>query len=62
MNIDDVQGIIRHILTSAGGALVTSGVLTNGQVQDGIGAIMILGGIGWSLWQKAAARKALAGK
>lgn len=60
MNSDDIQAIIRHVLTSVGGALVTSGLITSGQEQDAIGALMVLGGIGWSLWQKRSQRKALA--
>lgn len=60
MDSSDVQGIIRHALTTAGGALVTSGVITSGQLQDAIGALMVLGGIAWSLYQKSQQRKALA--
>ena len=60
MNSDDIQALVRHFLTTAGGMLVTSGLITSGQLQDGIGAVMILGGIVWSLWQKSAQRKALA--
>lgn len=60
MNSDDIQGVIRHILTTAGGALVTTGVLSSGQLQDAIGALMVIGGIGWSLYQKSKQRKALA--
>jgi hypothetical protein len=60
MNADDVQGIIRHLLTTAGGALVTSGAITNGQLQDAIGAVMVLGGLAWSLYQKRQQRAALA--
>lgn len=60
MSSDDIQGIIRHVLTTAGGALVTQGLLTSGQLSDLIGAVMVIGGIGWSLYQKAGQRKALA--
>lgn len=52
------QSLIRHFLTAAGGGLVTSGVLTSGQEQTVIGALLALGGIGWSVYQKWAASKA----
>lgn len=53
---DEILGIIRHVLTSAGGALVTTGWATNGQVQDAVGALMVLGGIAWSIYQKRTAK------
>lgn len=52
MTSDAIQGIIRHFLTTAGGALVASGVINSGQLQDAVGALMVLGGIGWSIYQK----------
>lgn len=60
MNPDDIQGVIRHVLTTAGGALVTDGILTNGQLSDLVGALMVIGGIGWSIYQKRQAAKKLA--
>lgn len=44
------QTLIRQALTSIGGALVTDGILSASQVQDGIGAIFVLGSIVWSLY------------
>ena len=60
MNFDDIQGIIRHFLTTAGGGLVTSGVLTGTQEQDAVGSVMVLLGIAWSIYQKKQAAAKLA--
>jgi hypothetical protein len=52
MDQTEILGIVRHVLTTAGGALVANGYATSGQAQDAIGAIMVLIGLGWSLYQK----------
>ena len=48
-------GILRHILTTGGGCFVGNGMLTEGEMQTGVGAIMALFGLGWSLWTKRGA-------
>ena len=60
MGWDDIQGIVRHVLTTAGGALVSDGLINSSQLQDGVGAVVVLLGIGWSLWNKYQHRTALA--
>lgn len=61
MTEEDILGIVRHVLTTAGGALTAEGVLSSAQVHDGIGAVMVLAGIVWSLVSRAARqRRALA--
>ncbi|HXZ02283.1 MAG TPA: hypothetical protein VEI03_19975 [Stellaceae bacterium] len=60
MSRDDVLAILRHVLTTAGGALVTNGVLSASQLQDGVGAVVVLAGIAWSLFNKMQHRRALA--
>lgn len=60
MGQEEILGIVRHVLTVGAGALVTDGILTGGDAKDGVGAIMVLIGIGWSIWQKRQQRKALA--
>jgi hypothetical protein len=60
MTRENVLAIIRHLLTSAGGALVANGMLTATQLQDGVGAVIVLIGIGWSLFNKLQHRRALA--
>ena len=60
MTQEDVFAILRHLLTTVGGALAADGMLSSGQVQDGVGAIMVLVGLGWSLLNKWQQRRALA--
>ena len=42
MGWDDIQGIVRHVLTTAGGALVSDGLINSSQLQDGVGAVVVL--------------------
>lgn len=44
------QTLVRQVLTSIGGAFITDGVLTSGQVNDTIGAIFVIGSTVWSLY------------
>jgi hypothetical protein len=59
MDQDTVLGILRHVLTSAGGYLVADGLLTQSQLSDGAGALCVLVGIIWSIWNKYRHRQAL---
>ena len=60
MNWQTGLGLIaRHVLTTIGGGLVASGAIDSGQLETGIGAIMVLSGIAWSVWQKKNASKGL---
>lgn len=47
-----VLGIIRHALTVAGGALVTSGYLGSSDVEQIVGALVTIIGVGWSVLNK----------
>ena len=49
---DTISGIARHLLTTGGGALVTKGVVTATTLDQGIGALMTLVGIIWSVVSK----------
>ena len=49
---DMVFGIFRHLITAGGGVLVAKGQLTDAQAVDVVGAVMVLIGIGWSMWEK----------
>ena len=40
-----LQGLIRHLLTTAGGALVARGSLSSSDVEIAVGAIMTLAGV-----------------
>lgn len=54
MNGDQLQGIIRHILTTAGGGLVAAGTITEAQLIAIAGGVSALIGVAWSFWQKRA--------
>ena len=45
-------GVIRHVLTAAGGALVANGALTGDEVNTAVGAISALVGVIWSVLSK----------
>lgn len=45
--------IARHGLTTLGGTLATHGYLGSGNVEQFVGAGMIILGVGWSWWQKS---------
>jgi hypothetical protein len=51
---DQYLGLIRHLLTVAGGALVAKGVVSDQVLNDVIGAVMTLIGFGWSMLIHAA--------
>lgn len=52
MNKDMILGLIRHILTTAGGALVAKGVVDADEAGQIAGALATLVGVAWSIWQK----------
>lgn len=49
-----IAGLIRHLLTTFGGALVASGALSADDLSQAVGAILTLFGIAWSLISKRA--------
>lgn len=58
MNFEATMGLIRHVLTFGGGALVSGGMITEANMTSGVGAIATLIGIIWSgidKWRKKAA-------
>ena len=56
MNKDQILGILRHVLTAIGGALMVSGKADESMVAAGTGAIMTLAGLAWSVWEKSQAK------
>lgn len=53
-----ITGIVRHILTALGGGLVGDGFLDQDQLNGGIGAVVLLVSLGWSIYSnKKAADK-----
>jgi hypothetical protein len=52
MNKETILGIVRHILTTAGGVLVTKGVTDDSNAQAIVGGIIAAIGVIWSIVQK----------
>lgn len=52
MNTDIITGLIRHVLTTSGGALVAKGLITAPTLDTGVGAILTIVGIVWSIVNK----------
>jgi hypothetical protein len=51
-NLEVWQGIVRHVLTAVGGYLTAAGYTDDAMVQAGIGAVLTLFGIAWSVSAK----------
>lgn len=47
-----LAAVVRHGLTTFGGYLVASGIISNSEVAPFVGAGMVLAGIAWSWFQK----------
>jgi hypothetical protein len=60
MNWDVIGGLTRHLLTFAGGFLVTNGTISDGELQAVIGGVIAIGGVLWSIFAKRAAGSATA--
>jgi len=54
--IDMLLGLARHGMTTAGGALVANGLVTQDELASGIGAVLTLVGIGLSIYNKRKAK------
>ncbi len=54
---EEVQGLIRHSLTTGAGVLVTHGLITGGDVEPVVGAALALIGVVWSIASKRLAAK-----
>jgi hypothetical protein len=52
MKKEQVLGIVRHVLTFAGGLLVAKGIATEAMSQELIGAVITLVGGIWSIVSK----------
>ena len=56
MNVDVILGVIRHALTFGGGYLVTAGYADQANVETGVGALVTLLGLAWSIAHKVKAK------
>ena len=55
MNKQSILGIVRHILTFAGGYVAAKGIADQAMVNEANGAIMTIVGIAWSVADKRSA-------
>jgi len=55
-----LAGLVRHTLTSAGGALVAGGYMSSSETSAFVGGGMVLAGVAWSWWQKEGQAKFIA--
>lgn len=55
MNKDMILGLVRHLLTFGGGYLVAANLADVSIVNEGVGAIISLVGIAWSIYEKRTA-------
>jgi hypothetical protein len=47
-----LSGLLRHVLTTAGGALATYGIVEESQVEPLVGAVMVIAGVALSAIDK----------
>lgn len=59
MNKDLVFGIVRHLLTTGAGVLVTDGYLNSSDATQLVGGLMVAVGLAWSVYNKFQHRKEL---
>ncbi|RME68565.1 MAG: hypothetical protein D6781_10645 [Verrucomicrobia bacterium] len=52
-----ILGLIRHILTTAGGGLAAQGLASADEINTAAGAIVTLVGVIWSILEKRARRQ-----
>lgn len=52
MNKQQIEGIVRHVLTFLGGILVIQGVVEESLLNEVIGAAVTLAGTLWSVFAK----------
>jgi hypothetical protein len=52
MTKEQIQGIVRHVLTFVGGILVLQGVIEESLINELIGGVVALAGTLWSIFSK----------
>jgi hypothetical protein len=52
MTKEQIQGIVRHVLTFVGGILVLQGVVEESLINELIGGVVALAGTLWSIFSK----------
>jgi hypothetical protein len=54
MNKDTLLAILRHALTFVGGLAAQQGFASSDDITAGVGAVITLVGLGWSIYEKRA--------
>lgn len=52
MTRDAIQSLARHLLTGVGSYVVARGAMSESEASEAIGALSLLIGVAWSLWDK----------
>jgi hypothetical protein len=52
MTKEQIQGIVRHVLTFVGGILVLQGIVEESLINELIGGVVALSGTLWSIFSK----------
>lgn len=52
MNKEAILGLVRHVLTTFGGSLVTHGMLAEADLNVAVGAVVAIAGVAWSMVEK----------
>ena len=52
MTKEQIQGLVRHVLTFVGGILVLQGVVEESLINELIGGVVALAGTLWSIFSK----------
>ena len=52
MNVQEVMGVVRAVLSGVGGILVTKGFLGSSEVEIVVGAVVSVATVVWSVLQK----------
>lgn len=60
MTKETILALVRHILTTGGGALASRGVIDGGDTELVVGALVTIIGFGWSLIDKRRQKAKLA--
>lgn len=59
MNTATITAILRAIMQAAAGGLIANGTITDADLQTAAGALVGLGALAWSIYQKVKTKKAL---
>jgi hypothetical protein len=59
MQPEVIGALVRNLIQFAGGGAVSAGYFSGDELTQAAGGIAFLAGLGWSVWQKVRAKRAL---